>query len=797
MINGKQIHSYRFIAMAIFTFCLILPQAAMAATANIDLSTPRQTIRGFGGMNFPRWIGTLTNDQVDTAFGNGPGQIGFTILRIDVPHNNANWSGEISAAVRAKSHGAIVVASPWSPPASMKTNNDLIGGELRTDAYDDYADHLTDFANYMSSNGASLYAISLQNEPDIAVSYESCDWTSTQMRNFLTNNASVIPTRVMVAESFNFNQSFTDPILNDSAAEAQMEIIAGHIYGGGLSDYPLARNKGKDIFMTEHLVLETDWVDNLATGKEIHDCMVANMNAYIWWYIRRSYGPMDEDGNVTKRGYVMSHFAKFVRPGYTRVDATASPSSGVYVTAYKSGDSLVIVAINQNSSSSSVTFSLSGGSVDSYTKYETTSDNNLSNMGSVGSTNTLAANSINTFVGTIGGGETTPPTPDPMQWASGGEPAATGSTSIIMTAETASDDSPPVSYYFECTTDGSASSTWQTSLTYEAQDLTPSTSYTFRVRARDDSPAQNETEWSGTASATTDPPSTDVELVTPWQTGLTNEKPSATNRALIFVAHGEMDGVMDLTDVTYGGQSMNKVVEGNYSATIEAYVAAYILDEAGITAATNDTFNPTWDTEPAEIKYASVFLSNVNQADLTGDSATAGGTSSTILTSSLTTNNGDMVIDAATCGNTGTYTLNNGFTQGSHQSSASSTGVTGYKSATAIDETPSVTHNSVNRQVIIGFVVQAAEANGFENCSQVQSGGYRLASDLNEDCYVNLGDLEVLTYYWLDTDCSEPDNCEHSDFEPDSDVDFADFSDFAMQWMQCNNPTDSGCTPNW
>jgi len=199
-----------------------------------------------------------------------------------------------------------------------------------------------------------------------------------------------------------------------------------------------------------------------------------------------------------------------------------------------------------------------------------------------------------------------------------------------------------------------------------------------------------------------------VGILGSWEVGTDHTKEPGTNRALVFIAHGEMDGIMNLTSVTYGGQSMTKVVERNYSATIEAYVVAYILDEAGVAAATNGTFSPTWSTTPTEVKYASVFLSGVEQTDLTGDSATAGGTSSTISTSSLTTNNGDMVIDAATCGNLGTYTLNNGFTQGAHQSSISSTGVTAYKSATGSSETPSVTHSSVNRQALIGFVVHGA-----------------------------------------------------------------------------------------
>lgn len=84
-----------------------------------------------------------------------------------------------------------------------------------------------------------------------------------------------------------------------------------------------------------------------------------------------------------------------------------------------------------------------------------------------------------------------------------------------------------------------------------------------------------------------------------------------------------------------------------------------------------------------------------------------------------------------------------------------------------------------------------------QNCSDVQAQGYRLASDLNGDCYVNYEDVEVITYYWLETGCGGLDNCEESDFEPDGDVDFVDFSEFGPQWMWCNDPEDPNCTPNW
>jgi len=97
--------------------------------------------------------------------------------------------------------------------------------------------------------------------------------------------------------------------------------------------------------------------------------------------------------------------------------------------------------------------------------------------------------------------DTTPPTPDPMTWAV--EPNATGSTSISMTATTASDGS-GVEYYFDETTGGGTDSGWQDSSTYEDTGLEPSTTYSYRVQARDKSPNQNTTGWSTTLSATTE-----------------------------------------------------------------------------------------------------------------------------------------------------------------------------------------------------------------------------------------------------------------------------------------------------
>jgi hypothetical protein len=192
-----------------------------------------------------------------------------------------------------------------------------------------------------------------------------------------------------------------------------------------------------------------------------------------------------------------------------------------------------------------------------------------------------------------------------------------------------------------------------------------------------------------------------------WTTGLTHamEPGYNYNRALIFIAHGELASEMNLVSVTYGGQAMTKIIDRNYYGyTGNNYTTAFILNEAGVAAATDGTFVPTWNPSTSVVGYSSVFLSNVDQTTPVGAYASYGGDSQTVTTSALDTGYGDMVVVAATCGMPGSYyTLNNGFIEETEQTmNDTAAGVTGYKSATGASETPSATFNAwVNRQVIM------------------------------------------------------------------------------------------------
>ena len=194
-----------------------------AQVATIDVSKVKQVIDGFGAST--AWHGQLTVAEADAAFKNDNSeQMGLSILRVRIDPNSA-WNDEKQNAIKAKARGALILASPWTPPASMKTNNNLIGGELKPAAYADYASFLKKFCTSMGN----VDVVSLQNEPNIQVNYESCTWSAAQLLEFCKTNAPAIGTPVMMPEAFNFDWKYSDPVLNDSAANSHIQYIGGHI----------------------------------------------------------------------------------------------------------------------------------------------------------------------------------------------------------------------------------------------------------------------------------------------------------------------------------------------------------------------------------------------------------------------------------------------------------------------------------------------------------------------------------------------------------------------------------------
>ena len=358
-----------------------------ATDATIDATKTYQTIRGFGGINHPDWIDDLTEAQRAKAFNNGANDLGFTILRVYVSDDTNAWKKSVNTAKTAQSLGATIFASPWNPPSSMTeqfSEGGRSGKRLRHDKYADYANHLNNFVKFMKENGVDIYAISIQNEPDYA--HDWTWWTSQECVTFLASYASKIDCKIMSPETFQYNKQYYNDILNNAQANANVDVFATHFYGTQRSqmDFPALENDPREIWMTEVYVPNSSsdadtWPEAVEVAVNMHNgLVVGSMNAYIWWYIRRSYGPMKDNGNISKRGYMMAHFSKYVRPGAVRIDATESPENGVYISAYKNTDgTIIIVAVNNGSNSYSQLFNINGLTITKVDRYKTTQVTNL------------------------------------------------------------------------------------------------------------------------------------------------------------------------------------------------------------------------------------------------------------------------------------------------------------------------------------------------------------------------------------------------------------------------------------
>ena len=385
------------------------------SVAEIKAGTTYQLIRGFGGINLPDWGVDLTDAQRKTAFTNCANCLGFTVLRVYVSDVSSAWSKSVAVAKYAQQQGATVFATPWNPPSSMCENfssGGRSGKRLRHDKYNEYLNHLNSFLDYMKSQGVNIYAISIQNEPDYG--QEWTWWTSQECVNFLANYADKIKTKVISPETFQYNKQYYTDILDNSKANKNTDIFATHFYGTQRSqmDFPRLENGlyPRELWMTEVYVPNSSsdadtWPEAVDVAVNMHNALVVGgMNAYVWWYIRRSYGPMKENGNISKRGYMMAHFSKFVRPGAVRIAATEFPANNVYVSAYKNSDGkLAVVAINYSNNSYSQQFTVTGVNVKSVTRYRTSSSENLAVTNNLALTGNgwwaqLNAKTVSTFV---------------------------------------------------------------------------------------------------------------------------------------------------------------------------------------------------------------------------------------------------------------------------------------------------------------------------------------------------------------------------------------------------------------
>ena len=351
----------------------IMNGQAQQVLLRVDAQSPHQQISGFGGfVCSPQFTyGHMSDAEISKVWGTGS-TVGCNIMRLYLPIGRSSWWQSLETARKAKQRGLIVFASPWGQPAEWKTNGtsnakDADGtlGYLKRENWPDYAQYLNDYVEYLRENGVELDAISIQNEPDWPAQYAGCLWSADEIAEFVRLYGAQIGCPVIAPETLAVSDTYANALNKDDVLSG-FDIYGGHQYGGIQTAYKKLADKGKQLWMTEYLI---NWNENSGGAprsfdykqdifnffRAINTCMLGDFNAWIHYSAKRFYGMIGDGewgttaGTVTKRGYVMAHFARFVT-GMTRLEATFTDESQQPLegSAYlsQSADTVVVVVAN-------------------------------------------------------------------------------------------------------------------------------------------------------------------------------------------------------------------------------------------------------------------------------------------------------------------------------------------------------------------------------------------------------------------------------------------------------------------
>jgi O-glycosyl hydrolase len=379
----------------------------------------------------------MTDSQADMFFDAQKG-IGLSMLRVGVDptgaiDQNGAASPQYSDATKAAARGAIVWASTYTPPAADKDNGNIDdGGTLLAADYDGWATTLAGFAATLyAQSGVQLTALSLQNEPDYATSYQSCVFTASEIVAFAKVlgpklHALNPPVKVIAPETYDWPDLWTAggeyglAILNDPDASTNVDILATHQYDNGVvTPIPAGVTFSQRLWMTEasgtvgslQAGPSSDIANGIVVANWIHEAIVTGgANAWSYWWMQPPSGVSNDneglwlqDGTITKRYWAMGNFSKFIRPGASRIGVASAPS-GVNISAYQNQDtSIAVVAINTNATPVSACLAVAGASGSTATPWETSASLDLAQQPSIAIANqsfsaTLDAQSVTTFV---------------------------------------------------------------------------------------------------------------------------------------------------------------------------------------------------------------------------------------------------------------------------------------------------------------------------------------------------------------------------------------------------------------
>ncbi len=303
-----------------------------------------------------------------------------------VAHDKAFRLPLIHKAVETASREVKMYASPWSPPAFMKSNNSMLqGGKLLPEYYQTWADYYVKFFEAYKQEGLSFWGLTVQNEPMATQRWESCIYTAEEERDFLKNYLGPTLEKNGLGDLkitvWDHNRDLitqrASTILDDPEAAKYVWGIGFHWYENWSGGEPMFENVAsvnetypdKNLLFTEGTVerFSYDQLQRWSNGERygrsmIHDFNNGTVGWTDWNILLDENGGPNHVGNFcfapvhgnTKTGeviytpsyYYIGHFSKFIKPGAKRIGSVASRSQLLTTSFVNPDGSIVTVVMN-------------------------------------------------------------------------------------------------------------------------------------------------------------------------------------------------------------------------------------------------------------------------------------------------------------------------------------------------------------------------------------------------------------------------------------------------------------------
>lgn len=285
-----------------------------------------------------------------------------------------------------------ILATPWTAPRWMKTNNDRVGGSLNTAYYAAYANYFVKYFQAMQAQGISIWGITPQNEPGNPFNNPSMSMSSTEQKNFINNNlgpamaAAGFGNIKIIAYDHNCdNTAFPIDVANNSS---YVDGSAFHLYAGDISAMTTVKNAtNKNVYFTEQYTGSGGSFSG-DFGFHMKNVVMGSINnwskAVFEWNIASNAAlePHTPGGCTSCLGaytinsstsytrnvsyYIIGQISKFVKAGAVRIGSSTTDGN-LYQSAFKNPDGSLVALVYNNGTAATAMKLVSGSSAFNYT----------------------------------------------------------------------------------------------------------------------------------------------------------------------------------------------------------------------------------------------------------------------------------------------------------------------------------------------------------------------------------------------------------------------------------------------